>query len=241
VAGVIRPKHPFPWRSGNAVALLVDGAKFYPRMLEALQAARRRISVEMYLVESGRVADRFIAVLEAAAARGVEVRLLLDDFGALGLRATDRRRLSAAGAQLRFYNPLRLRRWAANFARDHRKLVIVDDAVAYTGGAGLSDEFDPPDAAAPWRETMVEVRGPVVADWAALFGETWSRHTALPSPEVDASVSPVAGKTRARVTIGRGVREQGVKRSCSHGSRRRGGGCGSRPRTSSRPSACGAP
>ncbi len=123
-------KYRFPRRPDNRFELLVDGAQFFPRMLQSIEAARRYVLLEMYLMESGHVADDFIDALVAACGRGVAVFMLLDDFGCKGLRNDDRERLRQAGVQLRFYNPLRYRRRWRNLFRDHRKLLLVDGEVA---------------------------------------------------------------------------------------------------------------
>ncbi|BAU47384.1 phospholipase [Sulfurifustis variabilis] len=181
----------YPWREGNAFELLVDGERFYPRMLEAIERATTYVLLEMYLVESGAVSGRFIDALARAARRGVQVKVLLDAFGGLGLEDADRARLTEAGVAMVIFNPIKAAKRAHNLARDHRKLLLVDGEVAYTGGAGLTDEFDPPRAAEHrWRETMIEIHGPVVADWQRLFARVWGREgrrpldLPLPSPPV---------------------------------------------------------
>lgn len=162
----------YPWRYGNRFELLVDGDSFFNRMLTAIAASEHRVLLEMYLVESGTVADRFVTALTTAAGRGARVAALFDDFGSRGLRAEYRRRLSEGGVELRFYNALAWSKRLANLLRNHRKLLLIDDRVAFVGGMGLTDEFAGDDA---WRETVVEIEGPVVADWASLFLRTWSR------------------------------------------------------------------
>ncbi|WP_305045448.1 phospholipase D-like domain-containing protein [Geoalkalibacter sp.] len=169
-------KYRFAWRQGNQFRLLVNGNEFYPAMLEAIAGARHSVFLEMYLVDSGAVADRFIAALGAAAARGVEVRVLLDDLGAFWLRRADRRRLAESGVRLAFFNPLGWRNLPRFFLRDHRKILVVDGERAFTGGAGISDHFDPQVSPGRWwHETMLEIRGACVADWQALFLDTWRR------------------------------------------------------------------
>ena len=86
----------YPWRDGNRFQLLIDGDQFYPAMLQAITSSQIHVLLEMYLIESGQVADRFIEALLAAVARDVTVYLLLDDFGARGLNRTDRDRLRIA-------------------------------------------------------------------------------------------------------------------------------------------------
>jgi phosphatidylserine/phosphatidylglycerophosphate/cardiolipin synthase-like enzyme len=213
------PGYRFPWRAGNRFELLVDGCQFYPQMIAAIAGARRYILLEIYLFESGMVADRFIAALTAAAAHGVAVKLLVDDFGGSGLSRRDRARLTASGVALMFYNPFHPGKWFRNFARDHRKLLQVDGTVAFVGGAGITDEFDPPHAGTPgWRETMIRIEGPALADWESLFSDVWNRHAAQPldlPQAVASSVVPAAG-TQAmvgRVTISQGLARQEIQRS----------------------------
>lgn len=206
------PKFQFSWRSGNRFDLLVDGPGFFPRMLAAVEAAQRSVLLEMYLIESGAVATRFIEAMTRAARRGVGVKLLLDDYGARGLAQNDRLRLREGGVELAFYNPISGAKLLANIFRDHRKLLLVDDRIAFVGGTGISDEFDPPANAAAWRETMLEIRGPVLADWQALFLEVWNRHARAPAT-MPALSPAAAGTSRGRVTSTRGLLTQEIKRS----------------------------
>jgi cardiolipin synthase len=166
----------WPWRSGNEFEFLADGAQFFARMLEVIGTARAYVLLELYLVNSGTITTRFIQALLQARARGVQVCAMFDGFGALGLKRADRATLLTAGVELRFFNPLQLRNRLLNFRRDHRKLLLVDGRVAFVGGAGLSDEFASGTAGEPpWREIMVQISGPVVADWQRAFADTWRR------------------------------------------------------------------
>ncbi len=202
----------FPWRNGNDAALLINGENFYPAILDAIATAEHSVRIEMYLVASGEVAGRFIKAWTDAARRGVRIELLFDAFGALGLSSRDRRRLQASGVRLAFYNPLRLNRSpVANLTRTHRKLVLVDDRLVFVGGAGITDDFIGHRA---WRETMVQVRGPVVSDWLALFLHNW-QHWAkgdganpLPAPKPFEK-----GGMRGRVACNRGEKHGEIKRS----------------------------
>jgi cardiolipin synthase A/B len=172
---------------GNTFSLLDGGAEFFPPMLAAIEAATESVFLEMYLVRSGATVTRFIAALTAAVRRGARVCVVFDGFGALGLAGADRRRLLQAGVELRFFNPLRLQKRLGNLLRDHRKLLVTDGRTAFVGGAGLSDEFSPGGRRGPWREVMVQIGGPIVADWRRAFDRTWRRSggaplTPLPSP-----------------------------------------------------------
>ena len=174
-------RYRFPWRNGHRFQLLIDGREFYVAMLERIARAERYILLEMYLFESGRVADRFIEALSAAVGRGVRVYLFLDAFGSLWLRKKDRQRLLGGGIHLAFYNPLHTLRLHRNLFRNHRKLLLVDGLVAYTGGAGITDAFDPDVSPKGfWHEAMIEVCGPNVADWEELFTESWQRWADTP-------------------------------------------------------------
>lgn len=175
-----RTKYRFPWREGNRFDLLIDGEAFFPRMLAAIDAAQAFVWFEIYLVESGAVTRRFVDAFLRARARGVAVKLLLDDFGAYALRRKDRQRLADAGCELLFYNQLHYGKFLHNMFRDHRKLLIVDGEIAFVGGAGLADMFDPLRGPQRWRETMLAIQGPVLADWQSLFLDVWNYHAAQP-------------------------------------------------------------
>src|ERR1700720_2359815 len=111
----------WPWRSGNRFKLLADNELFFARMLQTIETAQAYVLLEMYLVESGIIAGRFVEALGRAARRGVKVCVLFDGFGSLKLAASYRRSLVDAGVDLRTFNPIRLRSRLHNFLRDHRK------------------------------------------------------------------------------------------------------------------------
>lgn len=204
----------YPWRTGNHFQLLTSADRFFAAMLTAIGEAQHEIRLEMYLVESGRVVDRFIDALGHAAQRGVAVRVILDDFGARGLNVLDRQRIRSLGIDLVLYNPLAQRKWRLNLRRDHRKLLLIDRRIGFTGGAALSDQLIP---SAPnqrgWRETMLAMRGPVLDDWAALFDYTWRKYSTVPvdsSGDLDANSS---GAARGRVVQSRGEHRPEILRS----------------------------
>lgn len=160
----------FPWREENRFELLIDGPAFFPRMIAAIEQAQHAVELELYLVEAGLCAEAVVQALVDAAERGVIVRCLFDDFGSLAFAAGLRTRLTDAGVILRFYNGVNWRRGIRNFYRDHRKLLLVDKQLAVVGGTGVTDEFwRPGHDTSEWHEVMVEIRGPLVMDWQALF------------------------------------------------------------------------
>jgi phosphatidylserine/phosphatidylglycerophosphate/cardiolipin synthase-like enzyme len=227
---VRKPRHySFPWRDGNRFDILIDGSSFLPEMLKAIKAARQYVLLEMYLVESGSVVDRFIAALRQAAENGVKVCLLLDDFGTIGLEKADRRRLEHDNIRIVYFNKLRsyntiynmfrvfLLKKKHHLYRNHRKLLLVDGDLAFVGGTGLVDEFDPPHhPQRRWRETMVKIQGPVVVDWQQLFTETWNKNTAqallLPAAKPDVQREA----QRGRVTVNDIDRHSEVMHSLVH-------------------------
>ena len=186
----------FPWRSGNTVTFLVDGEQFFPAMLEAIEQAEKFVLMEMYLFETGQIANQFIQAFAKAAKRGVTVQLLVDAFGGLKLSPADRKKMTRAGIALVFHNPLSFPKLKQNLFRTHRKYLIIDDKKAFIGGAGITDTFVGANA---WRETVVKVNGNVVLDWHRLFRNSityWQKGLEVPDiiePKV------ILGEVRGRV------------------------------------------
>ena len=190
----------FPWRKGNHINFHIDGEQFFPSMLSAINDAQKFVLMEMYLFESGQVANKFITEFVNAAKRGVVVQLLVDDFGGKGLSQVNRTKMLNAGVQLVFYNPLMFKKFKNNLRRTHRKYLIVDDSVVFVGGAGITDNFEGINS---WRETVIQVKGSVLVDWHNLFMATfyqWSKST-VPEP---VSSSRLNNEILARVSYTKG-------------------------------------
>jgi len=198
----------YPWRDGNHFKLLLDGETFFPIFLTAIAHAQRHIYFEMYLVESGQLADRFVAALRDAAARGVRVFLLFDAFGTRGLRDADRARLAVPGVVMGYYNPWNIWHWKRYLVRDHRKLLIVDDDVAFLGGAGLTDDFWPGRKMPAWHDAMIAVRGPCVADWVDVFHKTWRHWSRIALPDPSVIQTHVAGMWGRATCVGGGFGQE---------------------------------
>lgn len=181
VERIIEYKTPFkrfPWRGDNSFRLLANADQFIPVMLNLIDQAEKFVFFEMYLIDSCRVTTAFIDTVLQSADRGVVFYILLDDFGTRGLSQHDRKRLRHENINVTFYNTLRLSRLRRYFFRDHRKLLLVDGEIALTGSAGLTKENDPLNPPENnWRDTMVEIKGPVVNDWMRLFEGLWNRST----------------------------------------------------------------
>ncbi len=211
----------FPWQEGNHFRLLIDGDQFFPAMLSAIENANHYVALNMYLMASGSVADRFIEALLRAAQRDVLIYITLDDFGANRFNKHDRERLKQPNIHLAFYNPVNYGRWFHNLFRDHRKLLLLDGELAFVGGVGITDDFDPPDEKAlRWRETVVEIKGPCVEDWRTLFVESWPvagiTPALLPYANTNNNTEPGTvrtGKKMGRVTLSHAATRQEIRRS----------------------------
>lgn len=204
------------WREGNRFTLLPEASCFLPAMFEAVNAARHYVLVELYLMESGRLADQVIDVLSNAVQRGVCVCLLLDGYGSMKLTNGDRQRLEQSGVQLRFFNPIGFHSLALNLSRDHRKIVVIDGEQAFTGGFGAVDEF-----LNAWYEIALRIDGPVVTDWEQLFRRLWnSRLTRAGKEGANAGSLPERREPQAhqngmpgRAMSARGYRYQAIRHS----------------------------
>lgn len=203
----------FPWRDNNRFRLLNDGDVFIPAMLDAINQAEHQILIEMYLIESGKTADQFINALIKKSEQGVKVFILLDDYGARSLHKQDREILTRSNVQLTFFNPLRYGKFRRNLFRDHRKLLIVDDHIAFTGGTGITDDFNTAyKKFSSWHEIMVEIQGPVITDWQTLFFENWNRWAQFKTDYSIANIIDV-GTQSGRVTSTGGTTRVEIKRS----------------------------
>ncbi|HWP06807.1 MAG TPA: phospholipase D-like domain-containing protein [Polyangiaceae bacterium] len=167
-----------PFVGNNRVELLRDGVEAYPRMLAAIEAAREQCLLEMYWFDSDHAGRRFADALGAAARRGVEVAVIYDDIGSIGTDPLMFEELKAAGAQVRVFNPVAP--WRRRFRldrltlRDHRKILVVDGEVGFTGGCNLAAAWLPiDDGGRGWRDDAVRVEGPAVRGLTSSVLRTW--------------------------------------------------------------------
>ena len=159
---------------GGTAEILQNGDRFYPAMLEAIGGAKDTINFEVYIFESDGTGRRFIEALKERARVGVEVRLLLDWFGSLKLKRADRRELRNGGVKLEFFRPLALRNLVRIYRRTHRRAIVIDGVVAFTGGAAVSDKWRG-DTRNPkeWRDSMTRVTGALVTGVQSAFAANW--------------------------------------------------------------------
>ena len=166
--------NPSPLK-GNRVEILSNGDAIFPAMLGAIAGARKTINLESYIFWSGQIAGRFRDSLAMAARRGVEVRILLDSVGSgAKLSKGDVRAMREAGCVVEFFHPVRPWMLDALNNRTHRRVLVVDGRVGFTGGAGIADVWlGNADSPSHWRDTQLMVEGPVVAQLQSAFQETW--------------------------------------------------------------------
>jgi cardiolipin synthase len=168
-----------PGYAGNCVRLLVDGEAAYPAMLEGIAQARHSIALESYILAADATGSRFVAALTAAARRGVAVRVLIDGIGSLGTPAAFFSSLTAAGGEVAVFSPPFA--WPPSlllWQRDHRKLLVIDQAQAFIGGLNIGDAYAPQAwGGAAWHDTHALLHGPVAHGLARLFARTWLRQT----------------------------------------------------------------
>lgn len=163
-----------PLLDGNRVTTLVNGNGFYPAMLEAIRGAQRTVTLETYMMEPGRAADAFIDALGERARAGVNVHVTVDWFGSRRLTRALQDRMRDLGIEVAVYRPPTLQWLTRIDQRTHRKILVVDGRVGFTGGMGITDEWLG-DAEGPghWRDTALRVEGPVVAQLQAAFVDNW--------------------------------------------------------------------
>lgn len=163
---------------GNHVETLLNGDRIFPAMLAAIREAKRTVTFETYIYWSGEIGQQFVQALSERARAGVKVHVLLDWVGSIKMDAALLEQMRAAGIEIeRFHEP----HWS-NLGqmnnRTHRKLLVVDGKVGFTGGVGIADKWMG-DARSPeeWRDTHYRARGPVVAQMQSVFMDNWMRAT----------------------------------------------------------------
>jgi cardiolipin synthase len=159
---------------GNAVTALRNGDEIFPAMLEAIESAQHTITFETFIYWSGEIGRRFTETLAAKSRAGVRVHVLLDWFGSMPMDQKLLQMLKDAGAEVeRYHQPHALRPHHTNH-RTHRKLLVVDGIVGFTGGVGIADEWCG-DAEDPshWRDSHFRLEGPAVAGLQRAFMDNW--------------------------------------------------------------------
>jgi cardiolipin synthase len=204
-----------PFTLGNRIEVLNNGDEFYPRMLEDIKRAERTITMEAYIYWAGEVGKLFADALAAKRREGVTVKLLFDSVGSSSISDDIIEELEAAGCEIAWYHPVFWYTINRINNRTHRKSIIIDGRVGYTGGAGIADHWlgnaEDPDH---WRDVQIRIEGPAVVSLQTGFAQNWLETTNelvtgedfYPSPEEVGTLpvqsvlsSPESGASSVRI------------------------------------------
>jgi cardiolipin synthase len=186
-----------PLVAGNKVTLLIDGPATYAAMFKAIANAKDHINLETFIFEDDEVGRKFADLLLQKRSGGVQVNLIYDSLGCLNTPAAFFQRLRDGGILALEYNPINpakaRKKWLL-IHRDHRKILIVDGSVAFTGGVNISQVYSGSSFSGEkhernikesWRDTHVQIEGPAVAEFQKLFLDTWARQKGPELPQKD--------------------------------------------------------
>jgi cardiolipin synthase A/B len=164
-----------PLRTGGHAELLDNGDEYFPAMYTAFREAQRSINFMAYIWEPGRVSDEMFDVLIEACRRGVQVRILLDGFGGMRCPDEDVERFEEAGGIVAVFRPLRFGKLLRFHRRNHRRAIVIDGRIAFTGGAAVGDKWlGNARNTDEWRDSMVRVTGCMAENLQSAFAELWA-------------------------------------------------------------------
>jgi len=167
-----------PFREGNRFTTLENGDEIFPAMLAAIRAAKKTITFETYIYWSGDIGQAFADALAERAHDGVRVHVLLDWLGSSKMDQKLLEEMKQAGIEIRRYHEPRWWNLHRLNNRTHRKIMVVDGLVGFTGGVGIADKWTGhAQDADHWRDTHVKAEGPVVAQMQAVFMDNWTKAT----------------------------------------------------------------
>jgi cardiolipin synthase len=163
-----------PIISGNKVQAFYNGHEIFPAMLKAISSAQKTITFESYIYWSGHIGELFAEALSKRAQAGVKVHVLIDWLGSRQIEQSYIDRLKKAGVEIEYYHPLRWYNLSRLNNRTHRKILVIDGKIGFTGGVGISDDWDG-DGNDPtkWRDSHFMLEGPAVLYLQAAFMDNW--------------------------------------------------------------------
>jgi cardiolipin synthase len=196
-----KPIHP-----GNQLEIYHSGEAAFAAMFQAVAAARQEVLLESYIFKDDAVGRAMLDELAAAARRGVMVRVLADALGSWATGSRFWRDMARRGIEAHLFNPLFKHLWYQPF-RDHRKLLIVDRSIGFTGGMNIGVEYGSPSApGGPWRDSHVRVIGPAAWAMAIVFNEGWEHAGGQPIDLPPLAVAPDLPGARVLVLDARPMR-----------------------------------
>ncbi|MDB5753357.1 MAG: cls [Ramlibacter sp.] len=182
---------------GNQVTELVNGDRIFPAMLEAIRAAKKTVLFETFIYWSGEIGDQFADALSERARAGVKVHVLLDWVGSIKVEDRMLEQMNGAGVDVHMFHPLRWSNLGRINNRTHRKLLIVDGRIGFTGGVGIATPWTGhAQDAQHWRDSHFRVEGPVVAQMQSVMLSNWSKTTGyiLHGPDYFPQLQPVGSQ-----------------------------------------------
>jgi cardiolipin synthase A/B len=204
-----------PFTHGNRLTLLNNGDEFYPVMLEEIARAESSITIEAYIYWEGEIGRQFAHALADRARAGIKVKILLDAIGSNSIGEDILSTLKSGGCQIAWYNPIKWYSIGRFNNRTHRKSLIVDGRIGFTGGAGIADQWlGQAQDVNHWRDVQIRIEGPAVTGLQTGFSQNWLERTHelvsgpeyYPSPEMHGPhvaltlmSSPVTGASTVRI------------------------------------------
>ena len=172
-----------PIHAGNKVEVFFDGQQAFAAVADAMDKAANEILLETYILKDDAAGQDLAARLGRAAARGVKVRVLADAFGSWTTSRRFWRQLQQRGIEARLFHPFKVHLWR-HFIRDHRKIIVIDRRVSFTGGMNVGNEYGSSRQAREglWRDTHARIAGPTAWEMALVFQEGWTHAGGEPFP-----------------------------------------------------------
>ena len=164
--------------AGNQITALQNGDEIFPAMLAAIRGAHRSVTFETYIYWSGTIGEQFADAFAERARAGIPVAVIIDWAGSVKMERALLTRMEDAGVRVHRYRPLRWYNFRRLNNRTHRRVLVVDGRIGFTGGVGIADEWlGHAQDADHWRETHFRIEGPVVAQLQAAFNDNWIKTT----------------------------------------------------------------
>ena len=201
---------------GNKIDVLQNGREIFPAMLDAVRGAQRSITFETYIYWSGEIGREMADALAERARAGVRVHVLLDWVGSVKMEQTLLDRMQDAGVEVERYHPLHWYHISRMNNRTHRKLLVVDGRIGFTGGVGIADHWEGhAESKDHWRDSHFQIEGPAVAQMQAAFTDNWvkTRAKVLLGPDYFPELKPEGDSLAQVFKSSRGEGSESVRLS----------------------------
>jgi len=161
--------------AGNKVTVLHNEQKAIEDIFTSMRHATKSIYLDFYIIESGRMLDEMISVFEERIQSGVNVKLIYDGFGSMELSSSYLNKMRSIDVDIKEFMPFHLIKWLRKLNyRNHRKIIIIDHYIAYTGGMNISDNYLKSESGKqPWKDTIIKIKGPAAQDFEKIFYSDW--------------------------------------------------------------------